>query len=329
MAARWLTLVTDNALRDEGTELHDDALLDYWSDFMRAEGCTENTIKERCIVVHALLRRTECSLLNITRHHLIADLARGLSPKTKQNYKSLYHTLWTWLQDEGFRADNPAARLPRSRVPHTEPDPVTTEEIEHLLTSGIYAKTRMYVLLYAYQGFRAIEIAAVAGENIDWDRQRILSVEGKGGKEVWRPIHPIVWDEAQKYPREGFWFPSASGHVSRKTVSNVLSKAFKRAGVQHRPHQLRAWHATEIMDAGASTIVAQHSMRHSDLQSLNRYVRVSEDSIRNAMLKLPRVDVPTHSGRIAGRAPVAQRIEQRPSNPQVASSSLAGGAEAA
>ncbi|MDV3143425.1 MAG: hypothetical protein Q8761_03315, partial [Sweet potato little leaf phytoplasma] len=103
-----------------------------------------------------------------------------------------------------------------------------TEDIEYLLASGIYAKTRMYVLLYAYQGFRAVEIAAVSGDTIDWERKRILSKDGKGGKEVWRPIHPIVWAELQKYPRAGFLFPSGDGHITRGTVSNVLSKAFKR-----------------------------------------------------------------------------------------------------
>lgn len=278
--------------------MDDDALLAYWSDYMRAENCTETTIRERGIVVRALLRRTGKTLLTITRHDLIADQARKLSPKTRQNYKSLYHTLFTWLQDEAFRLDNPGARLPRTRVPQSEPNPVTTDDIEYLLASGIYAKTRLYVLLYAYQGFRAIEIAAVAGENIDWEEQRILSAEGKGGKEVWRPIHPIVWAEIQRYPREGYFFPArGGGHISRKTVSNVLSKAFRRAGILHRPHQLRAWHATELIEAGVTTIVAQHSMRHADLQSLNRYVRVSNSAIREAMGHLPTVVVPTKSGR--------------------------------
>jgi len=236
----------------------------------------------------------------MTRHDLIADLARpALSAKTRQNYKSFCHTLFTWIQDEGFRLDNPGARLPRSRVPKSEPNPVQTLDIERLLASGIYAKTRMYVLLYAYQGFRAVEIAAVAGNTIDWDRQRILSKDGKGGKEVWRPIHPIVWAELQKYPRTGHLFPGAggNGHVTRGTVSNVLSTALRRAGIDHRPHQLRAWHATELIDAGVSTVIVQHSMRHSDLQSLNRYVRVSDGALRGAMSTLPLVTVPDRSGR--------------------------------
>lgn len=279
--------------------MDDDAILAYWAQYMTAEGCTPATISGRGILVRALLHRTDRSLLTITRHDLIADLARGISPKTRQNYKSLYHTLFTWLQDEGLRGDNPGARLPRTRVPATEPDPVTTDDIAYLLASGIYAKTRLYVLLYAYQGFRATEIAAVSGESIDWDRQRIRSDDAKGGKIVWRPIHPLVWVELQRYPRTGWLFPTRSGHVTRQTVSNVLSKAMRRAGIRHRPHQLRAWHATELIEAGVPTIVAQHSMRHSDLQSLNRYVRVSDTAIRDAMQRLPVVAVPSRSGRSA------------------------------
>lgn len=306
-AQRWLSLVSAELDGETGEPMDDDALLAYWFDFMRAESCTENTITDREILVRAMLRRTGKSLLTMTRHDLIAELSRQLSPKTKQNYKSLYHTLFTWLQDEGFRTDNPGARLPRSRVPQVEADPFTTEDVEYLLHSGIYAKTRMYVLLYAYQGFRAIEIAAVAGENIDWERQRILTVEAKGGKVVWRPIHPLVWDELQKYPRAGFLFPSAGGgHISRKTVSNVLSKAIKRAGIRHRPHQLRAWHGTELIEAGVSTAVAQASLRHSDLQSFNRYVRVSERAMREGMDLLPLVAVPTRSSRTSTRGVVVE-----------------------
>lgn len=311
--------------------MDDDVLLDYWAAFQAAESCSSTTIGDRAIAIRALMRRTDRTLLTLTRQDLIADLSRPLSPKTRQNYKSMYHTLFTWMQDEGFRLDNPAARLPRARIPRSEPNPVRTTDIERLLASGIYAKTRLYVLLYAFQGFRAIEIAAVAGETIDWERQRILSKDGKGGKEVWRPIHSLVWDELAKYPTTGYLFPApgGEGHVSRKTVSNVLSKAFKRAGLEHRPHELRAWHATELVAAGVSTIVAQHSMRHSDLQSLNRYVTVSEDRIRDAMELLPRVAVPGRSGRVSRSAPVAQRIEQQPSNLSVARSNRAGGTSAA
>lgn len=283
-----------------GESMDNDALLLTWSQFQKAESCKPDTIKEREIALRALLRRSEKNFLDMTRHDLIADLARDIAPRTRANYRSLYHTFFTWLQDEQYRLDNPAARLPRTKVIVQEPNPVESIDIEYLLASGIYGKTRMYVLLYAYQGFRAVEIAAVSGETIDWKNKRIYSSEGKGGKEVWRPIHPLVWKELQKYPRTGYLFPSpAGGHITRKNVSNVLSKALKRAGINHKPHNLRAWFATEQLEAGISMPIVQANMRHSDLQSIKHYYRPSEKAMRDALNVLPLVKVPQKSGRKA------------------------------
>lgn len=283
-----------------GESMDNDALLLTWSQFQKAESCKPDTIKEREIALRALLRRSGKNILEMTRHDLIADLARDVAPRTRANYRSLYHTFFTWLQDEEYRLDNPAARLPRTRVLAPEPNPVESVDIEFLLNSGIYGKTRMYVLLYAYQGLRAVEIAAVAGENIDWKNKRIFTSEGKGGKEVWRPLHPLVWKELQKYPRTGFLFQSPSGgHITRKNVSNVLSKALKRAGINNKPHSLRAWFATEQLEAGVAMPIVQANMRHTDAQSIKHYYRPSERAMREALNVLPMVRVPEKSGRKA------------------------------
>ena len=278
-----------------------EAIIGYWVAYLKAEGSTDDSMKQRVTIIRALMRRTGKPLLEMTRHDLIHDLGReGLEATTRANYKSLYHTFFTWMQDEGFRIDNPGARLPRVRLPAVEPNPVSTDDIQYLLTSGIYARTRMFVLLYAYQGFRAREIAAVAGETIDWQHRRILSKDGKGGKEVWRPIHPLVWGELQRWPRRGHLFPSPyrpGEHITAKNVSTVLSKAMRRAGIAHRPHQMRAWYATEMIGGGASTAVVAAAMRHSDMQSIEHYVRVSDDSIADAHALLPLVVVPQRSGR--------------------------------
>ncbi|WP_194385209.1 tyrosine-type recombinase/integrase [Microbacterium luteum] len=282
--------------------MDDDALLDYWGSYLAASGSTNKSIRERRIALAAMLRRTERTLLTVTRHDLIRDLGRpGIKASTRSSYKSTYHGFFAWMQEEQFRADNPAVRLPKVRVPKVEPDPVTTDDIEYLLASGIYRRTRMWVLLYAYQGFRAQEIAAVHGtRSVDWDRRRLLSLDGKNGKEVWRPLHPVVWDQLETWRTSGWLFPSPRDHekhVTANNVSRVLSAAMKRAGIDHRPHQMRAWFATEMIDAGTPTIVVSAAMRHGDTQSIERYVRVKDESIERAMLALPRITVPDRSGR--------------------------------
>lgn len=277
--------------------MNTEQIINYWSAYMRAQHCTERTIRERQIFLRAMLRHTGADdLLTVTKQDLILFLGRpDLSGKTKQNYRSTLHTFYTWLQDEGLRLDNPAARLPKPRVERTEPDPVTTEQIERVLHSGVYRDTRMMILLYSYQGLRASEIAAVHGQNIDWDAATILTVEGKGRKVVTRPLHSLILEQAilEGYPRDGYWFPGVHGHIRGKSVSNTLCAAFKRAGVNHRAHQMRAWHGTTLLELGADSLDVQYSLRHSDGQSMKAYIRPSQDRIRAAMETLPRVSVPT------------------------------------
>lgn len=282
--------------------MDDDAYIEYWTAYQIASGSTAKSIRERVYVLRAMLRRTGKTMLTVTRHDLIRDLGReGVAASTRAHYKSFVYGVFSWMQEEGFRLDNPAVNLPKVRVPKTEPDPVTTEDIALILASGIYRRTRMWVLLYAYQGFRAAEVAAIHGaESVDWARRRILSKDGKAGKEVWRPIHPLVWEHLQTWNTRGWLFPSPTrpdAHVTAANVSNVLSRAFKRAGVSHRPHQLRAWFATEMIDSGASTTVVAAALRHSSNQTVEKYVKVRDDTILDAMSRLPVVAVPTRSGR--------------------------------
>ena len=284
--------------------MNDEQTIEYWSAFMRAQHCTDRTIKERGIFIRAVLRHTGAeSFQTVTKQQLILFLGRpDLTGKTKQNYRSHLHTFFTWLQDEEMRLDNPAARLPRPRVEPTEPNPVSTADIQTVLTSGIYGHTVMKVLLYSYQGFRASEIAAVDGANIDWDNRTILTAEAKGRKIVTRPLHSIVYEHAidAAYPQEGLWFPSLNGgHIRGTSVSNTLCAAFKRAGIQHRAHQMRAWHGTTLIELGADSLDVQHSLRHSDGQSMKAYIRPSQDRIRAAMEMLPRVVVPRVRPRVS------------------------------
>ncbi|OOB89221.1 tyrosine-type recombinase/integrase [Rathayibacter sp. VKM Ac-2630] len=276
-------------------------LLDLWSAEMRAQHCRERTIRERLYLMRALERHTGGELLTLTRHDLIRFLGRrDLSGRTKQNYRSHIHTLYTWMQDEQLRLDNPAARLPRPRVEKREPNPVTREQLQRVLDSGVYGATRMKILLYAFNGLRASEIAAIAGDAIDWEGRRVFTREGKGRKEVWRPLHPIVWREAQDYPRAGWWFPSPiidGAHVGGKSVSATLSAAFKRAGIEHTGHHLRAFFITELLEAGVHPDVAQHLARHSSGETLREYARPSDRRSREALERLPSVVVPITAAR--------------------------------
>jgi len=276
----------------------DEEVIGLWTLHMQAAGCARRTVRERGILLRSYARYIGVPIISATRYNLISFLAQErLSPKTKQNYRSCLHTVYTLLQDEKWRADNPAARLPRGKVARTEADPFSTAEVQHLIDTTTHRRTRMMILLAAYQGFRAVEVAAASGAHVDWEERRILTVDGKGGVEVWRPMHPIVWEFAQQFPRDTWWFPgqrTERGHIAAKSVSNTLATALKRAEIRgHRPHQLRAWFATELVESGADLLTVQHAMRHATAGTLKHYVRPSTTNMREAMGRLPEVAIPT------------------------------------
>lgn len=286
--------------------LSDRQVVELWEAEARASGHGERSIGERLIVIRSFRRFIGKPLIAAERADLVRFLGRPhLAKSSRQSYGSVLRVLYSLLQDEGWRIDNPAGRLPRVRVTPPEPDPLSTDEVQRLLNSCRNRDTRTMVMLGAFQGFRCVEIAAVHGRNIDWAERRILTAEAKGGKEVWRPLHSALWPIALTYPRNGYWFPNwrpnrnaaiGEGHILPNSVSRVLGDAIRRAGIQgHRPHQLRAWFATELLNAGTDTMTAQFAMRHSSQATLQRYVRPSQERIREAMERLPHVEPRTRT----------------------------------
>ncbi|QTX04103.1 tyrosine-type recombinase/integrase [Agromyces archimandritae] len=294
----------------------DEVLIGAWVAEARAAGYAERTIADYTSQWRRMTREIGKSLLEISRIDLLTYLARPLASSTRHNLQSRMRTIFGFLQDEGHRPDNPAGRLPRLRAVHSEANPITTDELQAAVLVAHKRSARLYVLLHAYQGLRAVEIAAVAGESIDWRWRRILTREAKGGRdrEVWRPVHSIVWEELQHWPRTGFFFPGVDGgHVRAASVSATLSRLFARAGITGgRPHRLRAWYATEQLEAGASGPVVQANMRHTDAGSMKYYFRPREESMRAAQEALPRVYVPrrdrppTRPGQSSGGRPSPQ-----------------------
>ncbi|MEE2568618.1 tyrosine-type recombinase/integrase [Pseudarthrobacter sp. J64] len=280
--------------------------LTYWTACMKAADLTDKTIRERLIFIRQLARGVD-DLYTVTRRELIMWTAeQNWSNSTRVHRRSGLHTFFAWMQDEQLRLDNPAYRLPRVATRKREPNPFTIDEINQLLQGGIYFRTRVMVALHYYLGLRVSEIAAVNGAtDIDW-AARTLSTIGKGRKPATLPVPAAVWPLFLKMPRDGYWFPNRTanklfaageGHIMGNSVSGLIGEACKRAGIKHRPHDLRASLATEMHDAGVSDFVVQRGMRHSNMDTTTLYLKLRPEGIRHGFEALPALALPDRSGR--------------------------------
>jgi len=280
----------------------DTDLLELFVEYQRSVNRAKRTIESRLSLLRGFAARQEVTLLEATIFHLRRDVGRdGVAPATRASTRAAFRAFYTFLHEEGLRPDNPSLRLDVVKVPKHRPRPYTPEHIDRLLSTGAYKRTRAMILLSAYAGLRAAEIAAVHAADFDLDAG-VLKVVGKGDRTDYLPLHPTLVELASTMG-SGWWFPARrgrEGHIHGRSVSTLLTNAKKRAGILDSKltgHSLRHAFGTELVRRGANIRAVQELMRHESLQTTQRYTEVLDEDRRTALAILPSRAVLLHSGR--------------------------------
>lgn len=266
-------------------------VIDEWEIFQHGTRRSDATITERIRVLRTF--ESEAGLDPAYAQPL--DVVRWYkshpewSAGTAYTYHSYLVTWFKWLQLHDIRADNPMIKVGTMKQPKRKPRPVADTHLIALLRTNMHHRTRVMILLATLAGLRCIEIARFRGEHVDVARSRML-VLGKGGDEKWVPLHPVLAGTAATMPMRGWWFPSnrtrPGQHVTRKSVSQSVGDAFRRANIPGSAHPLRHWYATTLLEDGADVRVVQELMRHGSITSTQQYTGVSDLRMRAAVDRL-------------------------------------------
>lgn len=265
--------------------------LDDWELWQRGQRLSGVTVSERIRVVRAFYEETgvqpiSAQPLDISRW--ISDHEDDWSDSTATAYVSYMRAWFKWLQIVDRRADNPMLKVGTPKAPDRVPRPIADADVPKLLAARMWSSTRAMILLALLAGLRVGEIARVKGQDVDVPA-RLLWVKGKGKRLRSIPMHPMLIELASDMPATGYWFPMR-GHPNEpmlsKSVSDVIGRTMRRAGVRGTPHCLRHWYATSLLDDGNDIRVVQELMRHKSIQSTQMYTRVSNQRSREAIAAL-------------------------------------------
>lgn len=296
------------------TELIDPnaAVLASFAAYQRSKNLADTTVRNRDSILRTLSARSGRPLLEIDIHDLRAYLGRPsvtsgvrrVAAGTRRTERGAMIAFYAFLFDDGLRVDDPSVRLLPISAPKGEARPFTREQIDAMLSTGAYWRTRAMILVGYYQGFRVSQIARVHGHDIDLAGRTIRTL-GKGNKEGTLPLHPVIAALAEHMPAHDYWFPARAGragHVSGASVTNLITLAKKRAGIldpKLTPHSLRHAFGTDLVENGVDIRVIQELMMHASLATTQIYTGVSARRKREGILVLPYRHVDAHSGRAA------------------------------
>ncbi|WP_340107932.1 site-specific tyrosine recombinase XerD [Pikeienuella sp. HZG-20] len=283
-------------------------LIALFLDAMRAErGAADNTISAYARDLSAYAAHVEAAgdtLLTAGRGALETWLAaleaEGRAPATRARRLSAARQLHRFLYEDGWRGDDPAARISGPRKGRPLPKTLSVAEVEALLNAARERGVRLNCLmetLYA-TGMRVSELVSLPAAAARGD-PRMLLVKGKGGKERLVPLSNPAraalseWlaarDADPRWRRSVFLFPSGSGagHLTRVRFFQIVKELAAAAGVDPArvsPHTLRHAFASHLLANGADLRSIQELLGHADISTTEIYTHVQEERLKALVL---------------------------------------------
>jgi integrase/recombinase XerD len=262
-------------------------------DHLKARNLRPLYIKTRWQTLIRLETFLEGDALGATLDDLRAYLGRGLAPGTLATEIAHLRGFYRWALLEELIAADPTLRLERPRRPKGQPRPIATPDLAAVLVAA-NDHIRPMLMLAAYAGLRACEIAPLRGEDLLLaDDPPILIInEGKGGIPGSVPISPILAPTLLTLPRRGWCFPRLDhfpGHLSRARICQLCNGLLHGIGIDASLHQLRHWYCTEAYRATRDLKITQKLARHATSSTTDGYTYVADDAAVTAVSLLPDV----------------------------------------
>lgn len=290
--------------------MNDETTLRDFAAFQKSIGLAPTTIRNRHSILSHLHKSIGRPLLEMTtadlRRHLGRDSRQSdgkpISLGTRRTERNAIVAFYTYALNDELIDSDPSRRLEKIRAPRGKARPFTREQIDAMLTSGAYRRTRVMILLGYYQGFRVSSIANVHGHDIDIAGGTIRSVV-KGNKQLILPLHPVIAAIAATMPTDDYWFPARGGRtgpILSGSVTDAIRDAKVRAGIHDdelTAHSLRHSFGTDLVEAGVDIRIIAELMGHESVATTQIYTAVSAEKKRAGLHALNSGIIPRKSGR--------------------------------
>lgn len=261
----------------------DEKLIGAYIERLRQKGRRARTRQEYARRLRQLSIHLPDGLDNATPDDLL-EWRAGLTlcDNTVVAYCNTVRGFYAWMERSGRVPEAPTKDLPVPPARKGVPRPIGEDDLDYAIDNAP-DRVRPWLVLAAYEGLRAQEIAYLRREDLlNTHRPPMLHVSeemAKGGREDVIPLVPYVWAELQAYglPRRGYVFKRLRGSGPNRpaTVSNVANAYLHDIGIDETLHQLRHHFGTSVLEtAGGNLRVAQDLLRHRSLATTAIYTAI-------------------------------------------------------
>ncbi|MCP4870843.1 MAG: site-specific tyrosine recombinase XerD [Proteobacteria bacterium] len=221
----------------------------------------------------------------------------GLSERSVGRHISAARGFFKFLVADGWRTDDPAARLRTPRFGRPLPSVLRGDDVTALLAAPDRNTPRgardgaMLELLYS-SGLRVSELCGLKVSDVRRDPP-IMMIRGKGDKDRVVPVGEAALDAIFHYLEEGrgvldkgrgssWLFIGRPGKpLTRQGFWKNLRNHARRIGITAHvsPHTLRHSFATHLLEGGADLRSVQAMLGHADIATTEIYTHVAGERL--------------------------------------------------
>lgn len=231
---------------------------------------------------------------NNTIHHYVVDIKSMFSWAAKQSRR--------WKATEGLPhrdggpygvetnpvQDADLSRIKNRKVVKPELDPTKVDQAAEALSG----QDRYFFDCLRYTGMRKDEGNRLQWTDLDLERGTWIVPGTKTEDSLARlPLAPIVQRQLEVLKRVSdptcpWVFPGRSAQTEGKKIyrrTRMFEKIYRKTGIKLRPKDLRDYFASEVVAKVQDPNVVMRLLRHTNLTTTTKYLRVVEDRMAAAV----------------------------------------------
>ena len=191
-------------------------------------------------------------------------------------------------------------------VPRKLPNVLSREEVSRLLEATVSLKYKAAFSIAYGAGLRISEVLALKVSDIDRERKTLHVEQGKGRKDRYALLSPVLLDVLRAWWREGqakgllleggWLFPGQNPDpLSNRQLSRAIGAAAACAEIDKHVsmHLLRHSFATHLLEQKVDIRVIQVLLGHSKLETTSLYAQVATDVLQEVTSPLETLSLST------------------------------------
>ena len=197
-------------------------------------------------------------------------------------------------------------KIKYSKTPKTLPIFLTKDEVIRLLNKIENEKHKLMIKLIYGGGLRVNELVNLKVKDLNFENNYGWVRQGKGNKDRLFIIPNSLKQELINYiikyklDDDSWLFISYNGHISTRTIQEIIKKATKKAKLNKKvhPHTLRHSYATHLVEDGYDLILVQSLLGHKSPETTMIYVHMANPKLLSVKSPLDNLQLENKDGKV-------------------------------